>query len=236
MKKTFAALLILSMLLTAVAVAEAADVTGTWYLVELNLDGTVFNPADMGMDVTIELREDGTATMSYTEGSSEGTWTLENGELSVVDDSGIPQAFTLQDGKLVTQMDEDGFMIFGREPAEGDSFTPAAPVQAAEEDFAGTWTAEKIGMDGTYYPASMLDENGITATIEGTTITLNGYMFSDTAVVLVYGDGQMSIASTEDESGMAMGMTAQLLEDGMLALVLDAGDNGAFTFYMSPAA
>ena len=236
MKKAFAALLILSMLLSAVAMAEAADMMGTWYMVEMNDGGNVINPADLGMQVKLEIKEDGTAAMDNNGTAVEGTWTLENGELTVVDDTGAPAVFTLQDGNLVAQMDENGTMTFGREPAEGDAFVPAEPVEAAQEDFAGVWTVVKAGMDGAYYPASLLDENGITATIEGTTLTLNGFMFSDTTMELTYADGAMSIAASDESSGLSMGVTAQLLEDGMLALLMDAGESGAFTFYMTPEA
>ena len=115
MKKAFAAFLILSMLLTAVAVAEAADVTGTWYLVEMREGEQSINPADFGMSITMQLNEDGTAILdsSIETEPQNGTWSMDGETIVVVDGDGQPMNFVQQDGQLVA--DEDGHgMIFGR--------------------------------------------------------------------------------------------------------------------------
>ncbi len=234
MKKAFAALVILSMLLSAVAVAEAADVTGTWYLISIESEGMAFNPSDFGMSITMELKEDGTA-LSATSGeddTAEGTWKMEGDKVTVdIDDS--PVEFTLADGKLSAE--QDGMtMVFSQEEPVADTFTPAAPVEAEEADFAGTWTAVKIGLEGQYYPVSILGGD-VTATIDGATITLDGFLFSGTSMPLEFADGKMAFSGTDEESGATLGVAATLLEDGMLALDLDAGDQGAFTFYMNRA-
>lgn len=234
MKKAFAALLILSMLLSALAVAEAADVAGTWYLVELQSEGQTLNPSDFGMSMTLELKADGTvtATTSMDSEVGEGTWEA-NGDKVTVTIDGTAEEFALADGKLTA--DQDGMtMVFSQEEPTADTFAPAAPVQAEEADFAGTWTAERIGLEGQYYPVSILGAD-VTATIEGTTITLDGFLFSNTSMPLEFADGKLSFSGSDDESGVTMGITASLLEDGMLALDLDAGEQGAFTFYMSRA-
>ncbi len=239
MKKAFAALVILSMLLSAVAVAEAANVTGTWYLTSIEADGLTLSPSDFGMSMAMELKDDGTvvATSSDEEEPSEGTWKME-GDKVTVDINDSPAEFTLADGILTAE--QDGMtMVFSQEEPVVEEFVPAAPVEAALEDFAGTWKADKIGMEGQFYPASMLTQamggDDVTATFEGTTITLNGFLFSGQQLPLELADGKLVFTGTDDESGMAMGITAALLEDGMLELNLDAGDQGAFSFYMSRA-
>lgn len=232
MKKAFAALLILSMLLSAVAMAEAAAVTGTWYLVEIQTDGNSISPSDFGMSMTIELKDGGVAlvTSSMDGETSEGTWEA-NGDTVTVTVEGSPLAFTLADGKL-TADDSGMVMVFSQEEPEVDTFAPAEPVEAAEADFAGNWKAEKIGMEGQFYPTSILGAD-VTAAIDGATVTLDGFMFSNTVLPLEFADGKLSLSGTDDESGLNMSVTATLLEDGMLALDLNAGDQGAFTFYMS---
>ncbi len=234
MKKAFAALLILSMLLSALAVAEAADAAGTWYLIEIQSEGQSLSPADLGMSMTLELKADGTvtATTSMDDEVGEGTWEA-NGDKVTITINDDPQEFTLADGKLTA--DEDGMiMVFSQEEPAANAFTPAAAVEAEEADFAGVWTAERIGLEGQYYPVSILGAD-VTATIEGTTITLDGFMFSNTSMPLEFADGKLSFSGSDDESGITMGITATLLEDGMLALDLDAGESGAFTFYMNRA-
>lgn len=234
MKKAFAALLILSMLLSALAVAEAADAAGTWYLIEIQSEGQSLNPADLGMSMTLELKADGTVTgtTSMDDEVGEGTWEA-NGDKVTITINDDAQEFTLADGKLTS--DQDGMtMVFSQEEPVANAFTPAAPVQAEEADFAGTWKAERIGLEGQYYPVSILGAD-VTATIEGTTITLDGFMFSNTSMPLEFADGKLSFSGSDEESGVSMGITATLLEDGMLALDLDAGEQGAFTFYLSRA-
>ena len=62
MKKLLCALLALAML-CACAAAETVDVTGTWYLAEVYYDGVSTNPAQLGMEMTLILRADGTVDM-----------------------------------------------------------------------------------------------------------------------------------------------------------------------------
>lgn len=234
MKKAFAALLVLSMLLSAVALAESTGAAGTWYLIEVQSEGQTFNPADFGMEMTLVLNEDGTAAMNGVgDEPSTGTWTIDGSTVTVtIDDD--PLDFALEDGKLTASQD-NLTMVFSTEPSEAATFAPAAPVEAAAaEDFAGTWNAAKIGLEGTYYDAAILGAD-VTATFEDTTVTLDGFMFSNTAIPLEFADGALSFSGSDDESGMQIAIKASLLEDGMLALDLDAGETGAFTFYMNRA-
>lgn len=231
MKKAFAALLILSMLLGAVAVAEAAGAAGTWYMIEMNNDGQVINPAELGMTVALELAEDGTATMSGMGGeeAQTGTWTIDGTTVTVTID-GDPLDFALEDGKL-TASDDTMTMVFSQEQPEVEAFVPAAAVEAAVEDFAGTWNAVKIGLEGQYYDVSILGAD-VTATIEDTTITLDGFMFSNQSLSLEYADGALSFSGSSE--ALEMSIKASMLEDGMVALDL-AANGQAFTFYLSRA-
>ena len=233
MKKIFAMLLALAMLLGAMAMAEATDVTGTWYAVEMIQGDQSINPAEMGLEITMTLNEDGTATMNGAGDPSEGTWTFDGETLTIQEEGADDTVMTYADGNL-TMGDDSMTMVFSQEAPEAEVFAPAAAVEAAVEDFAGTWKAEKIGLEGSYYPVSLLGAD-ITATFEDTTITLDGFLFSNTSIPLEYADGALSVSAADEDSGMAMAVQATLLEDGMLELNLDAGETGAFAFYMVPA-
>ena len=196
MKKAFAALLVLSMLLSAVALAEAADVAGTWYLVQMEQGGQSFNPADFGMEMTLDAgrgRHRHHGRHDRRGRPSVGTWTIDGTTVTVtIDDQ--PLDFALEDGKLTASQD-DMTMIFSQEAPDVEAFVPAEPVEAAVEDFAGTWKAEKIGLEGQYYDVSLLGAD-ITATFEDTTITLDGFMFSNQSLSLEYADGALSFSGS----------------------------------------
>lgn len=243
MKKLLAILLAMAMLLCAVALAETAETVeaveeaaepdpaeafvGVWYLNEMQMEGMSISPASFGVDMTIELNADGTAVGNSVQGeeteTKDGTWTLEGDTVTVtIDDE--PMVFTVQEGNLVA--DSDGMvMIFGTEKVEAEIFEPAAArTDAAEEEFAGAWTAFKINMDGSYMDAALLGEE-ITATIEGTTVTLNGFLFDGDAFETQYADGALAFSVEDPETALIAGIKAQLLEDGTMALTITASED-----------
>ena len=240
MKKLLAILLAMAMLLCAVALAETVEAVeeaaepdpaeafvGVWYLNEMQMEGMSISPASFGVEMTIELKADGIAVGNSVQGeeveNKEGTWAVEGDTVTVtIDDE--PMVFTVQEGNLVA--DSDGMvMIFGTEKVEAEIFEPAAArTDAAEEEFAGAWTAFKINMDGTYMDAALLGEE-ITATIEGTTVTLNGFLFDGDAFETQYADGALAFSVEDPESALIAGIKAQLLEDGTMALTITASED-----------
>ena len=87
MKKILSLLLALCMLPAAIPAAAEEDVSGTWYIIMMNLT--------VG---TMELNADGTCSLSVSnageEMSAEGTWTQEGEKLSVhVNDNTLPLTF-----------------------------------------------------------------------------------------------------------------------------------------------
>ena len=131
MKKALAAILALLMLLAVVAVAEEEEevsLVGVWHLVEMTMGDQTVNPADLGVDITMELLEDGTTLMLNprpSEEAEQGTWTVgEDGTIAAVDGSRYAQSFTLVEGVLVADMGEAGSMTFSLE-------APVATEEAA---------------------------------------------------------------------------------------------------------
>ena len=230
MKKLIAVLLILALLGT-MAMAEAADVVGTWYAVEVVVEGQTFSPADFGIEVIVTLNEDGTATMDGVGDAAEGTWTIDGDTVTITEKDAEDTVMTLVDGKLTMSTDETT-MVFSQEAPE--AFVPAAAIEAALEDFTGIWKAEQIGLEGQYYSVSLLGAD-VTATIEDATLTLDGFLFSNNSFPVEYADGVLSFSKSDDESGEQVDIRATLLEDGMLMVNLDAGEQGAFAFYLVPA-
>lgn len=233
MKKWVLACVILCMLLSVPAMAEAADVAGTWYLTEIDIEGSIITPEDLGVQTTLELNADGGAVMD-TQGLDtppKGTWTADGGAITVILD-GESYACTVADGVLSMTAEEDMCMRFSREQPEVSAFVPAAAVDAPVEDFEGSWIAVKMEMDGMVYNSSILGSD-ISAVIEGTEIKLDGYLFNNKSLELTYADGAMTQSGIDDASGERVGLTVRILEDGMLAVTLEAGEStGALVFYM----
>ena len=222
MKKLIAVILTLALSTLAVAMAETADYLGTWYLNEMTMGDASFAPAAMGMDLTMEIKEDGTAVLtapSEEEAEQAATWTLDGETLTVTVD-GEDMTLTLQDGALK----EGGMgMCFGREKVEAEVYEPAAVVEdAVEADYAGTWKSKYMEMEGNYIQASMFSMD-LTAVIDGATMTLDGmYVFDNVTLDLAFSNGALTHEGGEDE--MYAGITAQLLQDGTMKLTFDTGD------------
>ena len=235
MKKLFAVLTVLAMLLSAAAIAETADFLGIWYLVAMQSDGETMNPADFGMSMIMELKEDGSVQAETAMGEEadpqEGTW-AQDGESIVVTIDGDPASFVFQDGQLVGT-DEAMSMVFGREPAEGEVYTPAEVVAAEEADFEGAWTAVKYGADGLFMDASLVGMD-MGAEFKDGGMQLSGFFGSDTAIPMTFADGAYSFA-TDDESEMFASITAEMLEDGNLKVTMSTGED-EIILIMAPGA
>lgn len=235
MKKIFAVMLALALLLSLAAVAEAADFLGVWYLSEVREDGQSYSPADFGMSMSIELLEDGSAVGKSAMGADaqelSGTWTQDGDTITVIiDDEAM--AFTIEDGTLVSGGD-GAQMVFGREAVEVEIYTPAAPVTAEEADFAGTWTAIKYGFDGTFYNADVMGVDDMTAEFTDDGLLLTGMFGSDEPFPVTFADGMYSF-ETDDENQMFSSIKAQKLEDGNLMLTMEI--SGEMVLIMAPAA
>ena len=134
--------------------AEFALLGGTWYLTQMSMGGQVYMPADLGMEMSLVLNDDGTAAMlSSFEDESAGVWHAEeNTAVITINDS--EAVFTLlEDGTLWAE-EEGQALVFSRQASSGPSFVPAAErTDAALEDFSGEWQAAYLMMDGIALPA-----------------------------------------------------------------------------------
>ena len=236
MKKLIAVVLTLAFSMFAIAMAETADYLGTWYLNEMTMGEASFAPGAMGMDLSMEIKEDGTAVLTalgMEEGAEDGaeeqaaTWTLDGETLTVTVD-GEDMILTLQDGALKGEQGGMG-MSFGREKVEAEAYEPTAVnANATEADYAGTWKATYIEMEGNYIQASIFGMD-LTAVINGTTLTLDGmYVFENATLESTFSNGALNYEGGEGE--MYAAITAELLEDGAMKLTFDTGDEPLILF------
>lgn len=225
MKKMMAVLMTLVLMIGAVALAESADYLGTWYLNGMNMAGAEIAPAALGMEMTMEVRDDGTATLAVPgeEGAEQAaTWKLD-GDAFIVTVEGEDMTLALQeDGSLVGEQGGLG-MTFGREKIEAELYQPAPVVAAASEaDFAGKWQPKYMEMNGQYMEAAIFPLD-LTVVFDGANMTLNGmFVFEDATFTATFENGAMVRQGGDDE--MYSRITAQLLEDGMMQLTLATGD------------
>ena len=71
MKKIIAILFALALCL-GVALAEDVDVTGEWFATEMTMGELSFNPAALGVDMSITLNADGTAVITAADVEQDG--------------------------------------------------------------------------------------------------------------------------------------------------------------------
>lgn len=201
MKKIVAILLAL-MLCLSTALAENADVIGTWYLNTMVAEGMSMNPASLGIDMTMTLNEDKTATMDIAGEVAEGQWAIENEKYAVTFE-GDPLAFVLQDGNLVA--DQEGVqMVFGREKEEVVAFVLGeAKTDATMADYNGTWNATLVDFLGMQMNVADMDMR----------------------MQVTVADGKVTVLEGEGEEGTTGEGTATV-EDGALAITFE-GDTEA---------
>lgn len=235
MKKLFAMLTVLVMLLSAAAFAETVDLTGQWYLVEAMMGEMSINPAAMQMEMTLTLNEDGTVVASQAQGEEEpevtdGTWELtDEGVVLTMGETSSVLAIGV-DGRLAMDMDGEGYFFFGREPAEAEPL-PQAVAAESEEAFLGVWNTSIIEMMGMTFPA---DESSVT------TLTVEPGKLSITTAnddgaeeyTTEFADGVLILTPTDGESDT---MTLQLNDDGSVAIPVMLGEEVFMTMYYEKA-
>lgn len=223
MKKLIAvALCALMVLVACAAMAEGADVTGTWY-------ANAF-----GMSLPLELNADGTYAMDLSvmdAGVQTGNYAVDGANL-VMEPGTETETVLVYDAETNTYSG-DG-MVISREPVA--AFEPAVAVEVTDlAQVAGTWKCDMVSVFGMTVPTAdagidlglVVEGDQVTLTIDflgEETLTLTGEV-KDGAVVCVLPATDYSVESV---------YTIRLLEDGMLAVSFDIMDEEA-VFYMSAA-
>ena len=214
--------------------ALIAEVTGTWYLNAVVMDDVSYDPPEtFGLEMTLTLSDGAAAAADYGEDrmNRKGVWDVQ-GERIIVTIDGVTRFFLLQEDDTLTCDVEGGSMVLGRERVTAQTFEPAEAVDAEQDQFIGQWRAYRIGVNGVFYDTTLFGQV-ITATIEDSTITLTGYVFTGLSAQAEYVDGGLRFTGADDEGGMFDGVTARLLADDTLRVTLTAGTAGSFTLIMA---
>lgn len=229
MKKLIALTLILCMACMLVPAMADESIVGTWYLSEISAQGQSFSPATIGMSMSFDLKEDGTAEGVTSYGSESqaatGTWKLEGETISITaDNATLSGPFT---GESFTLESPDGSMIFTRNAPEAAAPAGGNTVAAdGEAAFYGTWTLSCVEIMGQSVPVEMFAAFGldmkITATIEAGKTTLamtyNGEG-QEKELPSSFRDGKLYLADEDSEIALA------LTEGGALTLELPIEGN-----------
>ncbi len=220
MKKGLSVLVALAMLLTLAvpALAEAASVAGVWTMTAMISSGVEIDPVSMGMEMSMDLAEDGTGTLTAFGVGSEVTWTFDGATLDVTDPDGTVSFELQEDGTLradVSGMETIWSSGAADSPEAAPVETPAVATDVEDGAAVGVWqlasaSAANIAVD--------LQAMGLEISIEfaedGTcTMTTNGV--SETGAWTQDG---ANISMIDDASGTEL--VFQMLEDGTLLVDL----------------
>ncbi len=229
MKKGLSVLVALAMLLTLAmpALAEAASVAGVWTMTAMISSGVEIDPASMGMEMSMDLAEDGTGTLTAFGVGSEVTWTFDGATLDVTDPDGTVSFELQEDGTLradISGMETIWSSGAVDSPEAAPVETPAVATDVEDGAAVGVWqlasaSAANIAVDLQAMGLEILIEFAEDGTC---TMTTNGV--SETGAWTQDG---ANISMTDDASGTEL--VFQMLEDGTLLVDLQ-GMQMIFTY------
>ena len=229
MKKGLSVLVALAMLLTLAvpALAEAASVAGVWTMTAMISSGVEIDPVSMGMEMSMDLAEDGTGTLTAFGVGSEVTWTFDGATLDVTDPDGTVSFELQEDGTLradISGMETIWSSGAADSPEAAPVETPAVATDVEDGAAVGVWqlvsaSAANIAVDLQAMGLEILIEFAEDGTC---TMTTNGV--SETGAWTQDG---ANISMTDDASGAEL--VFQMLEDGTLLVDLQ-GMQMIFTY------
>ena len=242
MKKIVSLLLILGLVcLSAVAVAEGGnDILGAWYLTSAEVQGMTLNPADLGMSMSFDFKEDGSCDIFSNDESIVGSWSINDGVLTVADDKGIPADLSIkEDGSLALDMD-GGVLIFTRTAPEASmTDLPAVKEAESEEEFFGTFKPTFGSFNGMTLPLETLSEQmfgGVLPTFRveaGQIVAVmgEGEDIQEDVTPATFEEGQLRVYNPipgQEEPQLVMFI--QLLEDNSIAINIVSGEQAIIIY------
>ncbi len=208
-------------------VGEMAAYADTWVLTSLEMYGMVADPSVYGMELTMELKLDGTCVLSSGEESEIGTWEVTATGIATTDSTGYVDNYTLQDGQLVVEQD-DVVVVFTRESEVVETVAATILAGLTEEDFYGEWNFVYAETQGF-----RMDADLVGLTINFTLEEGKGYaMLTDGESVEEY-TGVLELEETEDVgSVMYLMFTDENGEQDGNGMVLFRFDDGTLAWYV----
>lgn len=256
MKKVLAMVLVLTLMFSAVSALAVtpAEVVGTWYLQGVTKEDIMKGEPEgcafahyLG-DARFEFNRDKTAGIVFDDNERPFTWDIDkNGTLKMTPPEGAEylgfydESFikVREDGRLLLKMqDYSGFAslyccyVFGREPI--DSTLPAAVTAEKEDDFYGTWVADRVAKGKYVASAADAGLGDATLTIEFAQATLDMPGAGSVIELTNYVDNKLTCSADALGFSKAGKCTIELNELGLSVLIED-GDT-VMTAYFLPAA
>ncbi len=177
---------------------------GAWYGVSMAADGETYALADFGLEMTLAINADGTATLDMNGEADTGMCAMQDGVLTI-----DGAAVTVENGEMVYSQDGTTITLSREKPEIVEAYIPAIDETAALDDFVGIWTLKGATAEGMTLSAEMLGMSGDTLTIYGDScdMTLEGMLLEDVpcalngyALIATIMDGEAAITLREDGS------------------------------------
>lgn len=165
MKKLLSLILVLCAACVLIPAAAENSLQGEWYLTEVIEDGNSSSPADLGLSLALDFKEDGTLDLSRTVGGkgaqSTGTWS-QNITISI-GDATLTASFTGEEIRMETLT---GTYVFTRKAPAAAGGQGNAVDADSEDAFLGTWKISAVNVFGQKVPANLLATVGLDLDLE----------------------------------------------------------------------
>lgn len=240
MKKLISLILVMLLICMAIPTMAEEDITGDWYLKTMKSGDQEYDAASIGYVIVMTLNADGSAVMTMPgQEPVTGTWTLEGNKITVTADD-TPVEGTVSEGAII--LEQDGMeMVFSRDEVSAITLAEVKAAESAEE-FYGNWTCVYLEMEGKVMeisivgmgvPSVAISENGMEFFDEGDgTLTL--ILKMNKLGAPVFAEGKLAVKAAADALNPNFTVDAELLEDGMLKLMLVSNDS-PMILYFTPA-
>ncbi len=240
MKKLISLILVMLLICMAIPTMAEEEITGDWYLKTMKSGDQEYDAASIGYVIVMTLNADGSAVMTMPgQEPVTGTWTLEGNKITVTADD-TPVEGTVSEGAII--LEQDGMkMVFTRDEVSAITLAEVKAAESAEE-FYGNWTCVYLEMEGKVMeisivgmgvPSVAISENGMEFFDEGDgTLTL--ILKMNKLGAPVFAEGKLAVKAAADALNPNFTVDAELLEDGMLKLMLVSNDS-PMILYFTPA-
>ena len=235
MKKLISLVLILCMACMLVPAMAEDDITGDWYLTQMDMNGTKIDIAGTGMVMNFSFSADGTVK-EYLEimgekQEMEGTWTLDGNTVTLTA-NGQSQTLTYADGVLTIESDGQTGILTREAPVAPEK--PGVVAADSEEAFFGTWKLVAADMMGIYMTVDQIPGYDGTITIEAGKVVSEmamgeGQEMQKSEAATTFADGKLTMKfefpADQAEMMKAMGVpetgTIELLDNGNILYSMD---------------
>ncbi len=228
MKKLISLLLALALCAMMIPAMAEEDLTGEWFA------------SFAGVAMTMTLNEDGTAAMTAPgqEGEATGTWTLEGDQITITINDSPATGTVTEEGILLAEGGME--LTFTREPV-AMLIMADVKADAAEEEFYGEWTLAYLESEGVVVDPSAVGmilpnvklDAGTVEFIATSETDIFASIFNLMGLVSTYEDGKLLLtAAAEGANGSG---TVEMLEDGMIKVVLLNASSEEMILYGAPA-